>query len=268
MFRMSMNEMTTYRWSFEQDVRGYAAAGYSGIGLWRQKLSDYGEERGIELLREVGLPVSNILWAGGFTGSDGRSFRDALCDAREAIRLAAALQADCLVVYSGARGGHTRNHARRLAHSAISELIPHAEEFGVTLAIEPMHDGCGADWTFLSDLDETIELLRELDSPWVKLTFDTYHLCQDEIAFDGLPNVAEWIAVVHLGDAKQPPHGEQDRCRLGEGRIPLKEIIGILNSSGYSGFYDVELMGQEIEGCDYQDLLAQSKEAVAELVDA
>ena len=144
MARLSMNEMTTYRWSFDQDVAEYRAAGIAAIGVWRQKLSDYGEEKGIELLAETGLPVSNLLWAGGFTGSDGHSFRESISEAAEGIRLAAALKAGCLVVYSGGRAGHTHNHARRLLVDALRELAPLAEDLRVTLAIEPMHPACSA----------------------------------------------------------------------------------------------------------------------------
>ena len=81
---LSMNETTTYRWSFEEDVAQYAAAGIPAIGVWRQKLSDCGQSRGIELLAQKGLKVSHLLWAGGFTGSDGRTFRESVDDAREA----------------------------------------------------------------------------------------------------------------------------------------------------------------------------------------
>ena len=52
MLRLSMNELTTFRWSFEEDVHNYAAADINAIGVWRQKLSDYGEEKCIELLSE------------------------------------------------------------------------------------------------------------------------------------------------------------------------------------------------------------------------
>ena len=45
---LSMNEVTTYRWSLEDDLRQYAQAGYEGIGVWRQKLSDYGEEAAVD----------------------------------------------------------------------------------------------------------------------------------------------------------------------------------------------------------------------------
>src|SRR5580704_41181 len=175
MARLSINEMTTYRWSFEEDVVQFQAAGVSAIGVWRQKLTDCGEDKAAELLADSGLAVSNLLWAGGFTGSDGHSYTESLKDAADAIRLAASLRAGCLVVYSGGRNNHTQNHARRLFLGALKELLPLATELNVTLAIEPMHPGCAAEWTFLTSLDEAVGLVDSFDSPRVKLAFDTYH---------------------------------------------------------------------------------------------
>ena len=44
MLRLAMSEMTTFRWSFEEDVANYAAAGFQGIGVWKHKLEDFGIE--------------------------------------------------------------------------------------------------------------------------------------------------------------------------------------------------------------------------------
>lgn len=260
MAQLSMNEMTTYRWSFEEDVHRYSAAGIPAIGVWRQKLSDYGEEKGIELLSEKGLKVSSLLWAGGFTGSDGRTYKESLADANDAIRLAAELKAGCLIVYSGARGGHTNNHARRLLKSALKELLPACRNLGVTLAIEPMHAGCAAEWTFLTELGETTALLDEIGCATLKMVFDTYHFGHDVVALERLAELAPRIAIVHLGDAKRPPDGEQNRCRLGDGEIPLQSILSRLTEAGYDGSYDVELMGEDVEAYTYDDLLLHSKQ--------
>jgi len=262
---LSMNEVTTYRWSFEEDVKNYRAAGIPAIGVWRQKLSDFGEDRGIDLLAESGLKVSNLLWAGGFTGSDGHTFRESLEDAEDAIRLAAAMGAGCLIVYSGARAGHTHNHARRLAADALKELAPLAQEMEVVLAVEPMHPGCASECTFLTSLDMTLNLLTAIDSPQIKLAFDTYHLAHDDM-ISQLPQITPRIAIVHLGDGKHPPEREQNRSRLGEGTLPLQEIVSALSASGYDGYYDVELMGEEIEASDYQELLQHSKARFASLL--
>jgi sugar phosphate isomerase/epimerase len=265
MSRLSINELTTYRWSFEEDVAHYKVAGIAGIGVWRQKLADFGEEKGVELLADHELAVSNLLWAGGFTGSDGRSYRDSVEDAHEAVRLAAALSADALIVYSGARSGHTHNHARRLLVGAIKEVQPLADELDVTLAIEPMHPGCATDWTFITGLDDAVALLDELDSPRVKMALDTYHLGREADLPARISQLIDRIAVVHLGNSREPPEKEQNRCPLGEGTIPLKEIIAALDAAGYAGFYDVELMGEDVEHCDYTELIEQSKSAFEQL---
>jgi sugar phosphate isomerase/epimerase len=267
MAQLSMNETTTYRWSLEEDVAGYAAAGIPAIGVWRQKLSDYGQSKAIELLSERGLCVSHLFWAGGFTGSDGHTFRESLDDAREALHTAAALNAGCLTICSGGRAGHTYNHARRLIKDALLALVDEAATVGVDLAVEPMHPGCAAPCTFLTSLDDVLALLEAVGSPHVKMVFDTYHLGQDAAILDRIAGLVPKIALVQLGDAKRPPAGEQDRCRLGEGRIPLKEIVAALRSAGYNGYYDVELLGEEIEStCDYPALLEHAKQAFADLM--
>ncbi len=265
MDRLSISEMTTYRWSFEEDVQNYVAAGIHGIGVWRQKLSDFGEEKGIELLRESGLSVSSVLWAGGFTGSEGRTYKESIEDAKEALELAASLDAGCLVVYTGARSGHTHNHARRLIRGAISELAPLAAKRNVTLAVEPMHVGCAAEWTFLTEIDEALEFINSITDANLKLVFDTYHLGQSAGIVDRLADLVPHIGLVQLGDAKGPPSGEQNRCPLGDGNIRLRDIVVRLNESGYNGSYEVELMGEGVESSSYNDLIQKSQRAFREM---
>lgn len=264
MTRLSINELTTYRWSFEEDVEHYAALGFDAIGIWRHKLSDYGDQRGADLLHEHGLAVSSLSWAGGFTGSDGRSHKEGIDDALEAVRVAAMLGADTLLVHTGARAGHTHNHAKRLVKLALKEVSALAEDLGLALGIEPMHAACCADWTYLTTLAEARELLGEVASPALKLVVDTYHLCQDDQSFDAFTDaeLIAQVALVQLGDSRVPPAGEQNRCRLGEGALPLAETIDRLVTNGYRGYWEVELLGEDVETTDYRDLLCQTKQAL------
>ena len=50
MAELSISETTTFRWSFEEDVAQYAAAGIPAIGVWRHKLSDCGQAKALDLL--------------------------------------------------------------------------------------------------------------------------------------------------------------------------------------------------------------------------
>jgi sugar phosphate isomerase/epimerase len=263
-----MNEITTFRWSLEEEIEHYQEAGYRAIGVWRQKLSDSDEDRAVDLLVDSELAVSNLLWAGGFTGSDGRTLEESIDDARDALRLAAALRAGCLVVYSGGRNNHTFRHAGRLLRTALDELLPLAEAVEVPLAIEPMHAACAAEWTFLTELAPALELIEQTASPWLKLALDTYHFPCGDSQRHLLLRAAPHVGIVHLGDRRLPPSADHERCPLGCGLLPLSEIVGTLQNGGYTGAFDVKLMGPEIETSDYWTLLEHSQTAFAELAGA
>ena len=265
---ISMNEITTFRWSFEEDIEHYQLAGYRALGVWRQKLSDGDQNRAIDALNESGLTVSNLMWAGGFTGSDGRTLEESIDDAQEALHTAATIDAGCLVVYAGGRNNHTLRHAARLFRTALDELVPLAETYQVPLAIEPMHAACAAEWTFLTDLGSVLDLVEEYQSPFLKLAVDTYHFPLNGSQQRLLERAAPHVAIVHLGDRRLPPTADHERCPLGSGLLPLAEIVETLQNGGYAGWYDVKLMGPEIESSDYWTLLEQSQAAFAQLADA
>ncbi len=265
---LSMNEITTFRWSLDEDVENYQTAGYQSIGVWRQKLIDGDEDQVIDLLAGSGLRVSNLAWAGGFTGSDGRSLDESIEDAAEALRLAAALDAGCLVIYAGGRNNHTYRHAGRLLRTALDELLPLAEALEVPLAIEPMHAACAADWSFLTDLGSVMTLIEEMRSQSLKLAYDTYHFPLGAGHTHVLARLAPHLGVVHLADRRMSPTVEQDRCPLGCGRLPLARIVTTLQEAGYAGAFDIKLMGPEIDHRDYWTLLEQSQVAFSELAHA
>ena len=265
---LSMNEITTFRWSFEEDLEHYHHAGYRSIGVWRQKLEDCGDEQGLDLLAASGLKVSNLTWAGGFTGSDGRTLEESIDDAAVAIRLAAAMSAGCIVIYPGGRNNHTFRHAGRLLRTALSELLPLAEAAEVPLAIEPMHPACALDWTFLTDLKSVLALIDEFNSPLLKLAYDTYHFPLGARSRQSLTQIVPYLGIVHLGDRRTPPNIDQERCPLGQGCLPLGEIVTTLHKAGYEGAFDVKLTGSGIQVNDYWILLEQSQLAFAEFAQA
>ena len=268
MLELSMNEVTTFRWSLEEDLENYHRAGYRSIGVWRHKLVDVEEERAIDMLAGSGLSVSSLACAGGFTGLGGVPFREGVDDAIAAMRLAAAMQAGCLVVHPGGRNNHTSRHAIRLLRLALDELLPLADDCEVPLALEPMHAACAARWTFLTDFELVCELIAEYQSPYLKLACDTYHLTWNQTERDVLADVAQHIGIVYLADRREPPSIDHDRCPLGRGQLPLTDIVGTLIEAGYSGPFDVRLMGPEISQDDYGRLLQQSRWAFTDLVQA
>jgi len=265
---LSMNEVTTFRWSLDEDVANYRQAGYRSIGIWRHKLADWDEERAVDLVVGNGLCVSNVSSAGGFTGVGGLTFREGIEDAAGALRLAAAMQAGCLVLYPGARNNHTLRHAFRLLRLALDELLPLAEDCEVPLALEPMHAACASGATFLTDFDAVWELLEDYRSPLLKLAYDTYHFPWELADRNVLGEIARHLGIVYLGDRRRPPSIDQERCPLGRGELPLAEIVAALVDAGYMGPFDVRLLVADGRPCDYWTLLEQSKQAFEQMAQA
>ena len=145
-------------------------------------------------------------------------------------------------------------------------MLPLAEELNTVLAIEPVHAACACEWTFLTTLEEAAALIDRLDTPYLKLAFDTYHLGHDPCVVQQVASLAKSIGVVHLADSQNPPQGEQNRRCLGDGNLPLGCIIRALKQGGYDGYYDVELVGEEIETSCYWEIIERSKRVYEQLV--
>ena len=263
--RISINQMTTYRWSFLDDVTALQSLGVEGIGIWRRKLSEFGEERGIELLRESTLAVSSLWTAGGFTGSDGHTFEDAVEDALDALRLATEMKAGCLVVVSGGRASHTLSHARRLLREALRELGAAADRQGPSIALAAVphrsHDRC----SFLPSLDAALELLAECNHPRVGLALDFLRIWQEDRLCRRMAEIVPWVKIAALCDARAPGRGDEDRCVPGRGQLPLAEMISALESHGYRGMYDLHLLGQQCWSLDYGSVIQDSLDCLAVL---
>ena len=257
---LAINQLSTLGWGFEEDVEAYSARGFAGIGVYRRKLEDFGLDRAVELLAEMSLSVTSLSWAGGFTGSDGRGYEESVADAISAVRDAATLRAETLVVLAGGRNNHIRNHARRTLCEALSELASVANEFGVRLSLEPIHPGCGEEWSFVNDLQSTLDIIETVNSPQLGMVLDTYHVGMDDEVVRWLPDVIEHLHLVQLGDARHSPLGEMNRCLLGQGCVPISTILETLVDGGYQGPIEVELIGEDIELLSYNEILDNTLE--------
>ncbi len=253
--KMSMNEVTTFRWSFIEDVTAFSKSGADAIGVWRPKIIEFGEERAVDLLQEFQLPVSSLSWAGGFTGTHGYSFRELVDDAREAVLLAGKLRAGCLVLTSGGRNGHTGNHARRLLCEALAELGELAAEHQVELALQPGRPGLCDDWSFLSSIDEVLGILDSCDHPYLGMAFDSFHLAEEKNLLSRIGEILPYVTTVQLSDAGCSPKSLSEQVMLGDGQLPLTEIIEAFHCGGYEGYYDVGIWSDRLWQSDYMRLV-------------
>lgn len=255
MIRASISEFSTYRSDLPEEIAQLVRHGFDSIALWRTKLSDIGAAEARSLLETAGMRVSSLLWGGGFTGGDGRSFRESLADVREGIATAVEVGAGVLVLHAGCRGGHTIGHARRLLAEAMHELGPAAEGEGVSLAIKPLHPASAAECSFLGGLAETSAFVESLDEPAVMLAVDLWQFADEPGFIESLRRILPRVAVVQAADRLSSPSPENERLPPGRGMLPLQRIIRDLVRHGYRGDVEFDCVGEAVETMGVERLL-------------
>jgi sugar phosphate isomerase/epimerase len=259
MFQIAISQTTTARWDLPLEAARLAEHGFQAISVWRPKVTDLGVEAAARVISRAGLRVVSVLWAGGFTGGDGRSFDESVADAVEAIETAEALGAATVVVHSGCRGGHTRSHAARLLAQALEQLAPRAAASGVSLAIKPMHPAAAADCNFVTRLAAAVELVERFDDPAIQLAFDLWQWADATETSALLPRVAPRTAVVQLADRIGPPTVDGDRLPVGSGSLPIKRLASRLIDLGFRGDFEFDPVGESVERLGYDALLAATR---------
>lgn len=251
---IAVNEFSTLRWNFQEDVVKYASHGINKIGVSRDKVTDFGVEAAVDLLFEMKMSVSSVNWAGGFTGSDGRSFVDSVEDAKEAIQFAGLVDADCLVIHSGGMNGHTDRHAYRIFEHAIDSLLPVAEDYGVRLAVEPMCEFDSQPWSIFSQIKQSLDLVKAYDSANLGLVVDLFHCGFSLPLVPQIQAVADKVFLIQIADRLEQacPH----RRLPGFGNVNLSYWLEALGTAGANCSVEFETYGAVNQPIGYLQRLA------------
>lgn len=154
---------------------------------------------------------------------------------RRAIEIAAALESDCVSLWSGIlRDDIAADAAFERLESSLAPVLKYATDLGVTIGFEPEPG-------MLIDTMERFEQLRErIDCGCFQLTLDIGHLhCLGETPIDD--QVRQWrdrIVNVHIEDMRAGVH---DHLMFGEGEIEFEPILRAFREIDYTGGLHVEL---------------------------
>ncbi|WP_245194465.1 sugar phosphate isomerase/epimerase family protein [Kitasatospora phosalacinea] len=264
--RLSLNQITTKGWTLEEAVRGCVAAGIPAIGLWRDKVAEIGVARAARLCRNAGLAVSSLCRGGFLTAGDETARRAAFADNLAAIEGAAELGTDTLVLVVGGLPPGSRDlvGARRQVADLIGELAPHAGDFGVRLAIEPLHPMFCADRAVVSTLGQALDLAEAHPADRVGVVVDSYHVWWDpelerQVARAG---AGGRIAAYQVCDWTLPLPADAllGRGHVGDGHIDFGWLTDRVTEAGYTGWIEVELFNEPVWNTPGAQTLATLKE--------
>lgn len=259
--RLSLNQITTNRWSLKEAVEGCARAEIPEIALWRHKIEEIGLKESKRIVRDAGIKVSSICRGGMFPAATEAERKDRIDDNRRAVDEAAELGTDVLVLVCGPAPNKDLAGARKMVADGIEELVPYAKERGIKLGIEPLHPMYAAERSVIVSLAQANDLAEKYSPDEVGVVVDVFHVWWDPDMFNQIARAIGRILGYHVSDWIVPtPDLLMGRGMMGDGVIDLHPIRLAVEEAGYKGPIEVEIFNQEIWDQPGDDVLALMKD--------
>lgn len=165
-----------------------------------------------------------------------RQSADIFCSvAEESVKAAKELGVSSLIVTTGQeRDDKSRYEQHTNIVLALRKAAPIFESAGITAVLEPLNIVKDHRGYFLSSSYEAFSIIREVDSPNVKLLFDIYHqqLTEGNLISNITANI-DLIGHFHVADAP-------GRNEPGTGEINYKNIFAAIRNTAYEGYVGLE----------------------------
>jgi len=239
--RLSVNALSSVRWSFEQDLELWQELGLVWAGLMRAKLGDDIDAH-LARLAEAGIRASTVV-ARRFDLSVPASWEATRAEHRRLIDSVAAHGGWSIYLTPGRTTGAPWRDVLDTFAKAVAPSSEYARNKGVRLALEPSRR---TEVSFVNTLADGV-LVAERTG--LGLVADICNCWMERDLREVLQRAAPHIALVQLADVSigtvdrpdDPPQG--GRVPFGEGDLPLTRLLGDLRDTGYEGPLELELIG-------------------------
>ena len=159
---------------------------------------------------------------------------------RRFLELASDWESPLVRVFGGALAAAdpARQHQLRTAAQVLESAVPLAERLGVAIGVET-HDAFSAS----SVVAELLALIDPgaVDSGTVGAVWDSHHPHRmGERPAEVYANLGPRILLAQVKDARRQADGDWQLVLLGEGEVPVREMLGLLVDGGYPHWISVE----------------------------
>lgn len=153
----------------------------------------------------------------------------------ETAEAACTLNVPNIVVVTGLeRSDVSREVQHKNCVETLKAIAPVAERMGVTVVLEPLNTIVDHAGYFLTTSAEAFEIIREVNSPAVRVLFDIYH--QQITEGNLIRNITENIDLIgHFHMADNPGRDEP-----GTGEINYSAVLNAIAGTGYDRYLAFE----------------------------
>ncbi len=129
-----------------------------------------------------------------------------------------------------------RKHQRDNIVNTLKKAAPVAEGEGMLLVIECLNTLVDHADHYLASWEEGVSIIKEVDSPAIRLTFDIYHHQVNEgNIISSLARHIDCVGHIHLADVP-------GRHEPGTGEINFRNVLSAAKRAGYSGHLGLEFI--------------------------
>ena len=216
---------------FDEAIRKIGALGFDAAETYKWQTLDFDkvkaacEEANVELLS---------MCTSFFNMTDPAFKGDWLSGLKESCEAAKKLNVKRLITQVGPDTGAERKFQHESIVNTLKEAVPILEDSGVTVMIEPLNTYVNHPGYYLWSSVEGFEIVREVNSPFVKVVYDIYH--QQVMEGNIIPNITKNLdCIAHLHAAGHPGRNE-----LQFGENDYRVIFDRVDKAGYTGACGLE----------------------------
>lgn len=247
--KISFFTNSLHRWPIEKSFEVASRFGYDGIEIWGGRPHAYAPDMRMEDIQKIrdlsakyNLPIVSfepemacLLWR------DERWLKESMEYFHQCIDLCKAL--DCPYMIMAALQcsyEYSTDEDWEQFIRCMKQLAAYSESIdGVTMILETVTPWEG---NILIRSDDVSRALKQIDSPKVKAMLDlAAPLTVGEPSSNYFERLGKDLVHVHLVDCKKDV---EDHLILGDGELPIEEVLSMLDFYGYEGYCSVELFDE------------------------
>jgi sugar phosphate isomerase/epimerase len=256
--RLSVNSLSSYSWSFEQELALWRDLGTGWAGVIGAKLGeDFGG--GLGKLTAAGIKVSTVI-AGGFDLAAPESWEASRAELHAMIDSVAEHGGWSLYITPGRTTFAPWDEVLDIFARATGPSADYARDKGVRLAFEP---SMRPDVSFINTIRDAIDGAK---ASGLGIVVDFGNCWMERDFREVLLRAAPHIDLVQVGDTVVGPvqgpgqPAASGRVPFGEGNLPIARMLQDVKDTGYAGPIELELPGHLGETEGYEPVIQRGVE--------
>jgi sugar phosphate isomerase/epimerase len=237
--RIVINEVCSPALPLADQITWWQRAGATSVGLARFRRGHGDWQPDVTRIQDAGINIGYLMHAPMFRLAEPESWPIAVQALLDSIDVAAKLRIPTIYTTTGPRGRLSFEQAAVALAEAYAPVREHADKAGVRMLVETANP-VFAHTHFLHSLADTVRVARRAG---LGVCLDVHAIWAESALEAGVRDAGPLIGLVQVSDFV-PGNLTVTRDVIGEGVIPIEDMLRTTLDTGYQGLFDLELFAR------------------------